>query len=277
MQILCYNGVLLCLMKRVDPSVSDRTPYEQYRDQSRFERYRITPMRPCRTAANYLAASILVVGIAVAAWAAPSQTKTSTPTEPAASTQQASAVAPQNPSDVQPAASSTATTTGAACTASATCDEGADEQEFADLINHERTSRGLNALDVDPVLVAAARAHSAEMCALNYFDHTSPTAGATTPMDRYLKTLRAGGGNMPSYLLVGENIYYCSELTDKYNVEFAHQALMNSPGHRRNILDPRFQHIGVGTYRDPLGRYWVTEMFMRNTDWQSAGAGQAPG
>ena len=36
---------------------------------------------------------------------------------------------------------------------------------------------------------------------------------------------------------------------------------MNSPGHRANILEPRFTKIGVGLYRNSEGRFWVTEMF----------------
>ena len=62
-----------------------------------------------------------------------------------------------------------------------------EEQEFIVKVNAERTSRGLNALTVDPLLVHTARAHSREMCARDYFDHHSPTPGLESPMDRYLK------------------------------------------------------------------------------------------
>lgn len=139
------------------------------------------------------------------------------------------------------------------------------EAEFVDLINHERTSRGLNALTVDPLLVQVARGHSAEMCQLNYFDHHSPTPGIVTPMDRYMKALKDASQPTPDYVLVGENIYYCSILNDHYNVAFGHQSLMNSPGHRANILEPRFVKVGVGTYRDAKGEFWVTETFLRDT------------
>jgi uncharacterized protein YkwD len=139
-----------------------------------------------------------------------------------------------------------------------------DEIEFVQRINAERTSRGLNALTVDPLLVDVARAHSREMFDKNYFDHHSPTPGITTPMDRYLAGLHAVNLPTPDYLLVGENIYYCSESTDTYNVAFAHRALMNSPGHRANILEPRFARIGVGIYRDSAGELWVTQMFLRD-------------
>jgi len=140
----------------------------------------------------------------------------------------------------------------------------AEEQEFVERVNVERTERGLNALTVDPLLVRTARAHSREMCARAYFDHQSPTPGLTTPMDRYLNGLHDGGGSTPESLLVGENIYYCSVFNDIYNVDYGHRALMNSPGHRANILEKRFTKIGLGVYRNAQGEFWVTQMFSRD-------------
>ena len=141
--------------------------------------------------------------------------------------------------------------------------EAAEEQEFIVKVNAERAQRGLNALAVDPLLVRTARAHSREMCARDYFDHHSPTPGLTTPMDRYLSGLHEQGGSTPESLLVGENIYYCSVFSDIYNVDYGHRALMNSPGHRANILEKRFTKIGLGVYRNARGEFWVTEMFSR--------------
>jgi uncharacterized protein YkwD len=141
-----------------------------------------------------------------------------------------------------------------------------EEKQFVDLINRERTTRGLNALTIDPMLVNVARGHSQEMSDLDYFDHHSPTPGIATPMDRYLRALRDARRSTPPYALVGENIYYSSVLNDRYSVAFGHQALMNSPGHRANILEPRFRKIGVGTYRDAKGQFWVTEDFVCDTN-----------
>ncbi len=139
-----------------------------------------------------------------------------------------------------------------------------EEQEFIEKINAERTQRGLNALVVDPLLVQTARAHSREMCDRDYFNHHSPTPGLTSPMDRYLATLHNAGGPTPDYLLIGENIYYCSVFNDVYNVDYGHRALMDSPGHRANILEPRFAKVGLGVYRNAAGAFWVTEMFTRD-------------
>ncbi len=141
-----------------------------------------------------------------------------------------------------------------------------DEQEFVTRINAERTSRGLNALTVDPLLVETARAHSREMCDLNYFNHHSPTSGLTSPMDRYLKSRKDTGAGDPDYLLVGENIFYCSIFNSVYNADYGHRALMASPGHRANILDARFTKIGLGVYHNARGEFWVTQMFTKDSE-----------
>lgn len=144
-----------------------------------------------------------------------------------------------------------------------------EEQEEADLIsaiNNERTRRGLGPLAEDPLLNVTARTHSREMYSLSYFDHVSPTAGLQTPLDRYLAGLRAWGEGRPESALVGENIFYASATDAVYNASYAHASLMNSPGHRANILEKRFTKVGVGLYRDSQGRFWVTEMFLRDME-----------
>ena len=140
-----------------------------------------------------------------------------------------------------------------------------EEQDLVAAINAERTARGLEALSPDPALCAAARAHSREMCALNYFAHQSPTPGGETPIDRYLGELHTDGERRPATALVGENIFYASVTNEVYGAGYAHRSLMASPSHRGNILEPRFTKVGVGLYRDPEGRFWVTEMFLRDS------------
>ncbi len=143
-------------------------------------------------------------------------------------------------------------------------DQAALETAFVALINAERAGRGLCTLTPDPMLTQTARAHSEEMCSQDYFDHHSPTPGLSSPMDRYLASNRQLGLPQPEYLLVGENIFYCSVFNDIYNVDYAHRAFMASPGHRANILEARFAKVGIGLYRSPKGEFWVTEMFSRD-------------
>ncbi len=85
-------------------------------------------------------------------------------------------------------------------------------------------------------------------------------------MDRYLAAVHSAGDKTPDYLLIGENIYYCSVFNDVYNVSYGHRAFMESPGHRANILEPRFTKIGLGVYRNAAGAFWVTEMFTKDSE-----------
>jgi uncharacterized protein YkwD/uncharacterized membrane protein required for colicin V production len=105
------------------------------------------------------------------------------------------------------------------------------EAEMVRLLNRERTSRGLAALELDPRLVAIARQHSEEMFRLKYFGHQSPVSGS--PFDR-LKAAKIG------YSRAGENLAYA------HTVAVAHRGLMDSEGHRENVLRPEFTRIGIG-------------------------------
>ena len=132
-----------------------------------------------------------------------------------------------------------------------------NEMKFLELANKERTARGLAALVVDPLLVQVGRRHSREMAEKSYFSHTSPTEKLKTPMDRYL----AMETRRPSWALVGENLFYCSIVdTDR-----GHTAFMNSEGHRDNILESRYERMGVGVYVTPKGEFYVTEVFLAKT------------
>lgn len=133
-----------------------------------------------------------------------------------------------------------------------------EEQRFIDLTNSERLLRGLNALKMDTQLVEVAREHSKEMADKNYFDHVSPTPGLRTAVDRYLAVVK----QRPTWALVGENLFYCSIV----DVNRGHTCLMESKSHRDNILNPRFERMGVGVYKSPDGQFWVTEMFLSVVD-----------
>lgn len=122
------------------------------------------------------------------------------------------------------------------------------EAEIADLVNEERTSRGLQPLTWDPALVPVARGHSREMLELGYFSHSSPNTG--TLGDR----LQAEG---VSYTQAGENLAYAP------SVSVAHRGLMQSDGHRANILEPSFERIGVGVITGSDGTLMVTQVFAR--------------
>ncbi|MBX6341758.1 MAG: CvpA family protein [Thermomicrobiaceae bacterium] len=121
-----------------------------------------------------------------------------------------------------------------------------DEARMVALVNQERERRGLAPLRVDAKLQAVARAHSEEMLRLGYFSHVSPVSGS--PLDR----LTASG---VQFAVAGENLAYAP------TVEIAHQGLMESEGHRANILSPEFTRIGVGVVAAPNGGKMFTQEF----------------
>ena len=119
------------------------------------------------------------------------------------------------------------------------------EAEVVHLVNQRRAEHGLKPLIQDWQLSRVARYKSQDMKDLGYFSHTSPTYGSPFQM---MKSFGI------SYRTAGENIAkgYASP-------EAVVNAWMNSPGHRANILNSTYTHIGVGYV--PSGNYW-TQMFI---------------
>jgi uncharacterized protein YkwD len=111
-----------------------------------------------------------------------------------------------------------------------TVDEKAEVEMFK-LINEERKKQGIAQLNWRPEVVPVARAHAKDMWERRYFGHVSPEGKDVG--DR----LDEAGVN---YAFAGENLALAPTLST------AHTGLMNSEGHRANILDSRFKRIGVG-------------------------------
>jgi uncharacterized protein YkwD len=86
-------------------------------------------------------------------------------------------------------------------------------------------------LQYDPQLTAVARNHSEDMLARGYFSHYTPEG--KDPFDR----MRAAG---VKFSVAGENLALAQTLP------IAHTGLMNSPGHRENILRANFGRLGIG-------------------------------
>ncbi|MDB4895735.1 MAG: hypothetical protein JWN15_1997 [Firmicutes bacterium] len=116
----------------------------------------------------------------------------------------------------------------------------AEEQQMLDLVNQERTNAGIAPLKADPQLTKIARLKSQDMINGNYFSHQSPTYGS--PFDM-MKTYGI------TYRTAGENI------AGNQSVAAAHTALMNSAGHRANILNSQFNYVGIGIVHG--GQYGV--------------------
>ncbi len=122
----------------------------------------------------------------------------------------------------------------------------AAEQRMLELINQERARQALPPLAMDETLREIARRHSEEMFRLSYFSHTSPVTGS--PADR----LNAAGIR---YTVAGENLAYAPA------VQVAHDGLMNSPDHRKNILSPDFSRVGIGVIQAGIYGKMFTQAF----------------
>jgi uncharacterized protein YkwD len=105
------------------------------------------------------------------------------------------------------------------------------EAEMLQMINEERQKHGLKPLQADPEMLQVARAHSQDMFAKGYFAHDDPEG--KDPFDR----MKAANIRFET---AGENLALAQ------TVEIAHVNLMNSPGHRANILNPSFGRVGIG-------------------------------
>ncbi len=119
----------------------------------------------------------------------------------------------------------------------------AEEIQMVDYVNKARQDAGLQPLQIDSGLSNVAALKSRDMYDNNYFSHDSPTYGS--PFDMMTKFgIKYSGA--------AENIAKNS------SVAAAHNAFMNSQGHRDNILNPIYTHIGVGIYKG-----YYTQMFIR--------------
>ena len=137
-----------------------------------------------------------------------------------------------------------AATAGAASGDNACWNYKTSERGFARKINASRSASTLPKLSIDPELSKAARVHTNEMIRKNELHHTSST------------NLR---NRVTSWTILGENVGVGS------SVSSLHEAFMNSPAHRDNILHAAYRHVGVGV-KKANGRMWVTVIFEAITD-----------
>lgn len=112
------------------------------------------------------------------------------------------------------------------------------EKEVIALVNKERLAAGLNALQIDPSLMVSCDVRAKEI--VSKFSHTRPDGrvfftAITTP-----------------FAFAGENV-----AKGQPSPQRVMKGWMDSPGHKDNIMDARFTHIGVGCYRDNRTFYWA--------------------
>ncbi|MCA9244978.1 MAG: CAP domain-containing protein, partial [Phycisphaerales bacterium] len=116
-----------------------------------------------------------------------------------------------------------------------------------ELVNQERAAEGLNPVTLNQTLEAQATQYACEMIAYQFFDHVNPVTQSTL----------ADRADQFGYdfFFIGENL-----AAGQGSPEEAMRDWMNSPGHRANILEPRFVELGVGVRTGgDYGTYWVQE------------------
>jgi uncharacterized protein YkwD len=114
---------------------------------------------------------------------------------------------------------------------------GDHETDFVQRTNAERSSRGVSSLRVASDLTDVARRHSAVMARDSHLHHNPNLASDVSGWTRIGENVGRGG-----------------------SVSSLHSALMNSEGHRRNILDANFSEIGIGVVVSG-STIWVTQVF----------------
>ena len=125
------------------------------------------------------------------------------------------------------------------------------EMALLEQVNADRAAHGLAPLLPDPEILSVARSRAAAQIpapALTHYDASGKIA---------IQGLLAG----TTYSLAGENLARLRADDDALAAHEAEVALMNSPTHRKNILEPRFNRLAVGLVRAPDGRLIFAQIF----------------
>ena len=133
--------------------------------------------------------------------------------------------------------------------ASSELKEGFEFQLF-DLTNATRVEKGLSVLSWDDQVRDTARKHSLDMAEHDYFSHTN--LEGKSPFNRMEE-------DQVAFRTAGENLAY-----GQLSSIFAHEGLMNSKGHRENILQPHYEHLGIGVAFNQKSQPYYTENFYSN-------------
>jgi uncharacterized protein YkwD len=171
---------------------------------------------------------------------------------PSAALAQIGAAQTSTGTDVQYRALSTSTSTFTLTT---------KEQLVIQLVNKQRTSRGLASLRANVALVKAARGHSAEMVHKRYFNHDSYNGTAFSSRLISYGYKRAGYSSWS----VGECIAWGQGLLGTPQAIVS--SWMHSPSHRAIILTARFRDVGVGVHSGSYmgGAFFFTLDFGRRS------------
>jgi hypothetical protein len=118
------------------------------------------------------------------------------------------------------------------------------ERQLFEALNRERTAQGLSALQWDNALFKAARQHALRMANLNRLEHQLPSE---SNLEGRLGEAGARFGAIAENIAIGPN------------PSIIHAGWMDSPGHRKNILDPQLTSVGIAAVRGQGGLFAVQD------------------
>jgi uncharacterized protein YkwD len=128
-----------------------------------------------------------------------------------------------------------------------------DERRILDLINRERAKKGLSSLEWNSDLARLARNYSQQMAQENFFSHYD--------RDGFSVFERIKSTKINDWNKLGENLFECTGTREFISLSV--EKWMQSPGHRRNILDSEFNTSGIGVAMTRDGKIYVTQVFLR--------------
>jgi len=126
-------------------------------------------------------------------------------------------------------------------------DESSENEMFR-LINEERKKSGFKELVLESDAVPVARSRAKDMWERKYFGHVTPEGKNAGDFLDEAKV---------DYGIVGENIALAP------SVSIAHTGLMNSKGHRENILNTDFSGVGIGVVDNGVYGKMFVQIFIR--------------
>lgn len=127
------------------------------------------------------------------------------------------------------------------------------EQQCLNEVNEIRRIRHLTKLEFDEDLLPVARDYSRRMAEEHFFSHTDPEG----------RTVRERVDDAEiKWRVVGENLAYSNGYINP--VAASMRSWMESPGHRRNILDTEFRRTAIGAWVAADGTVYLTEIFLKD-------------
>lgn len=134
------------------------------------------------------------------------------------------------------------------------------QQQFI-LLNLERTDRGLPPLKMDAALSQMALGYSRQLSNLHFFSHTSPISGSFT------NRMNSNPATTHHYSLAAENLSGNPVAGAGPMYEYMYDDLVESCGHRLNILDPKLTLVGINWVRDSRYGSISAQEFLTSLSW----------